>query len=493
MLPQYDIDACSPSHSPAPDPDSRAFTSPHRAPGEPPEPTVSGRPFSMYPPIRVLLISAAAGASGLGPILQEHEFVVDRLALDSPLSGGALAEGLDAFRADVAILDLTDARSGAAMHDQLDQIRRIAVLDPGLPVVVVTALLAPNILGPAVGRGARDCIQMPSERARLIATLQAHGELARAERGRGAASMALADAPGASTVAHSEGMQRVVDAIVQMAPLDTTVPVIGEAGTGKSLVAHALHRASGRRAYPFVRISPMGMSEAAFRVGLLGDISANGGASSALSRADHGTLLVKDIARVPASVFEHVRRVCETGEYEAVGSTATNHVDVRCVVTLRVDHSGSIQWGNVPADIIPVFKSAEIRIPPLRQRHDDIPGLAMQFLAEHASNLGKTVTAFEPEAMVMLTSYAWPGNVRELYHVVERGVLLAKGDVVRAEDIAECASRPAWFDNVSLHELESALLRKAMTQHGGRVNEVSKVLGWNRQATYQRLRKHRLL
>jgi DNA-binding NtrC family response regulator len=280
---------------------------------------------------------------------------------------------------------------------------------------------------------------------------------------------------------------------VQMAPLDTTVPVVGEAGTGKSLVAHALHRASGRRPYPFVRISPIGMSEAAFRAGLLGDVSANGGASSALTRADRGTLLVKDIARAPASVFEHVRRVWETGEYEAVGSTATNHVDVRCVVTLRLDHSGSIQWGNVPADIIPVFKSAEIRIPPLRQRHDDIPGLAMQFLAEHAGHLGKAVHAFEPAAMVMLTSYAWPGNVRELYHVVERGVLLAKGDVVRADDIAECASRPAWFDDVSLHELESALLRKAMMQHGGRVNEVSKVLGWNRQATYQRLRKHRLL
>jgi DNA-binding NtrC family response regulator len=288
-------------------------------------------------------------------------------------------------------------------------------------------------------------------------------------------------------------MRRVVDAIVQMAPLDTTVPVVGEAGTGKSLVARALHRASGRRPYPFVRISPIGMSEAAFRAGLLGDISANVGGSSALSRADRGTLLVKDIARAPASVFEHVRRVWETGAYEAVGSTTTNHVDVRCVVTLRLDHAGSIQWGNVPADIIPVFKSAEIRIPPLRHRHDDIPELAMQFLAEHAGHLGKTVTAFEPEAMVMLTSYAWPGNVRELYHVVERGVLLAKGDVVRADDIAECASRPAWFDNVSLHELESALLRKAMTQHGGRVNEVSKLLGWNRQATYQRLRKHRLL
>jgi DNA-binding NtrC family response regulator len=357
----------------------------------------------------------------------------------------------------------------------------------------VTTLLAPSILGPAVSRGARDCIQMPSERTRLITALQAHGELARAHRGRGPAGMEAEDAPAASTVAHSEGMRRVVDAIVQMAPLDTTVPVIGEAGTGKSLVAHALHRASGRRPYPFIRISPVGMSEAAFRACLLGDVGANGGASSALSRADRGTLLVKDIARAPASVFEQVRRVWETGDYEAAGSTATNHVDVRCVVTLRLDHSGSIQWGNVPADIIPVFKSAEIRIPPLRQRHDDIPGLAMQFLAEHAGHLGKTVTAFEPDAMMMLTSYAWPGNVRELYHVVERGVLLATGDVVRADDIAECASRPAWFDNVSLHELESALLRKAMTQHGGRVNEVSKVLGWNRQATYQRLRKHRLL
>src|SRR3984893_11102943 len=158
-------------------------------------------------------------------------------------------------------------------------------------------------------------------------------------------------------------MRRVVDAIVQMAPLDTTVPVVGEAGTGKSLVAHALHRASGRRPYPFVRISPIGMAEAAFRAGLPGCVGANGCASSALTRADRATLLVKDIARAPASVFEHVRRVWETGEYEAVGSTATNRVDVRCVVTLRLDHSGSIQWGKRPGGNIPGFTSAGSRVP----------------------------------------------------------------------------------------------------------------------------------
>jgi DNA-binding NtrC family response regulator len=310
---------------------------------------------------------------------------------------------------------------------------------------------------------------------------------------RTSTTMDLSEPLAASTVAHSEGMQRVVDAIVRMAPLDTTVPVIGEAGTGKALVAYALHRASGRRPYPFVRISPVGMSEAAFRAALLGDISTNGGASSALSRADRGTLLVKDIARAPASVIENIRRIWETGEYEAVGSTETKRVDVRCVVTLRLDHSGSVQWGNVPADIIPLLELSGVRIPPLRQRHADIPQLATEFLAEHAGRLGKMVAGFEPEAMLMLTSYAWPGNVRELYHVVERGVLLAKGDVVRAIDIAECASRPAWFDYLSLDELEAALLRKAMSEHGGRVNEVSKVLGWNRQATYQRLRKYRLL
>ena len=187
-------------------------------------------------------------------------------------------------------------------------------------------------------------------------------------------------------------------------------------------------------------------------------------------------------------------RVLQSGELERVGSSRTRTVDVRVISATNADLRAEVAAGRFREDLLFRLNTVEIHLPPLRERRDDIPHLALHFLRTHAVRYNKSLSGIQPEAMRLLLGYAWPGNVRELGHAIERATLLAEGDTIRVSDLAlgATASAPARLEELSLEEVEKVLVMKALARFDGNVTLAAQALGLSRSAMYRRLQRHGL-
>jgi len=187
-------------------------------------------------------------------------------------------------------------------------------------------------------------------------------------------------------------------------------------------------------------------------------------------------------------------RVVETGEFERVGSSRTRRVDVRILSATNADLHQEVAEGRFRQDLLFRLNTIEIRVPPLRERREDIAPLAHHFLRQHTQRYRKAVAGFEPAALRALTEHGWPGNVRELDHAIERAVLMAQADTLRATDLALRAPGDGVraLDEMSLEQMEALLIRKALARHDGNVSRAAEALGLSRSALYRRLQRHGL-
>jgi DNA-binding NtrC family response regulator len=214
--------------------------------------------------------------------------------------------------------------------------------------------------------------------------------------------------------------------------------------------------------------------------------------------ADGGTLFLDEIANVPLGQQAKLLRALQTGEVERVGSSRTRRVDVRVIAATNADLKAEVAAGRFREDLLFRLNTVEIHLPPLRERREDILPIATQCLRRQAARYGKSLTGFDRGAMEALHAHAWPGNVRELEHAVERGVLLATGELVRAADLAleaPGAAGPgaaASLEEMTLEDVEKALIQKALARFGGNVSQAAKLLGVSRSALYRRLKSHGL-
>jgi len=181
--------------------------------------------------------------------------------------------------------------------------------------------------------------------------------------------------------------------------------------------------------------------------------------------------------------------VLETGEFERVGSSRTRKVNVRILSATNARLSDEVSSGRFRQDLLFRLNTIEVRLPPLRERREDIPALAAHFLRQHARRYRKTLTGFEPAAMQALLNHPWPGNIRELDHAVERGVLMTERAAVRTADLGLRTERDGGsrIEDMSLEDVEGFLIRKAMARHDGNVSQAAKALGLSRSALYRRL------
>lgn len=207
--------------------------------------------------------------------------------------------------------------------------------------------------------------------------------------------------------------------------------------------------------------------------------------------AEGGTLFLDEIANVPLNLQNKLLRVLETGEYERVGSSKTRQASVRILSATNADLAAEVAGGHFRQDLLYRPNTIEIRLPPLRGRQSDIPLLAMQFLRQHALRYRKSLSGFDEPAMQALLNHAWPGNIRELEHAVERAVLMAQEDVVRAADLGLHPDRetPARLEDMSLEEVECFLVKKALARYEGNISQAAEALGLSRGALYRRLQK----
>src|SRR5213595_3777488 len=396
---------------------------------------------------------------------------------------------------DLVLIDLNYTRDTTSGNEGMELLSRIRGIDPTLPVVVMTAWGSVDIAVEAMRRGARDFIQKPWDNARLLAVLRTQVELAAALR-RGqrleAENLALRDngANGSPRIiAESPAMKNVLNLVQRIGPADANVLITGENGTGKEVIARALHAISARSSKPLVSLNAGALAEGVFESELFGHVrgaftDAKSDRVGRFELADGGTLFLDEIANVPLNLQPKLLRVLETGEFERVGSSKSQKVDVRVLSATNADLDTEVSQGRFRQDLLFRLNTVEVHLPPLRERREDILPLAEHFLRQHREHYRRPIEGFSPEAIDALRRHSWPGNVRELDHVVERAVLMASGNTISALDLAlrsaGDASVSARLEELSLEEVERLLISKALSRFDGNANRAAEELGLSR-------------
>ncbi len=414
-------------------------------------------------------------------------------------SPAAALEAIERRDFDAALIDLNYTRDTTSGTEGLDLLSRIQALDSTLPAIVMTAWGSVPLAVEAMRRGARDFIEKPWDNARMLAILKTQIELGQALRksSRLEAENRLLRAEGLPTfIAVSAAMAPVKELIARVGPSDANVLITGEHGTGKEVVARTLHAVSPRAPRALVAVNAGGLAEGVFESELFGHVKgaftdARADRVGRFELADGGTLFLDEIANLPLNLQAKLLRVLETGEIERVGSSKPRHVSVRVVSATNVDPVAEVSAGRFREDLLFRLNTIEIRLPPLRERKEDIPILAVHFLAQYRDRYRRPVSGFDDAALVALTEHSWPGNVRELDHTVERAVLLAEGTVIRPSNLGLRASRDGnlRIEEMGLDEVERFLIQKAMARFSGNISHAARALGLSRSGLYRRIKK----
>jgi DNA-binding NtrC family response regulator len=420
--------------------------------------------------------------------------------IDTAGAPAAVIAAVQVHDYDVALLDLNYARDTTSGQEGLDLISQLQRIDPSLPVVVMTAWSSVEGAVEAMRRGARDYIEKPWDNARLLATLRAQVELGRALRRshqlEGENQRLRRDGL-PDLIAQSRSMQPVLRLLERIGPSDANVLVTGDHGTGKEVVARWLHASSPRAQRPFVPVNAGALSEGVFESELFGHVKgaftdAKSDRVGCFELADGGTLFLDEVGNMPLTQQAKLLRVLQTREIQRVGSSRSRTVNVRVLSASNADIGQEIAEGRFREDLLYRLNTVEVHLPPLRDRREDIPLLAMHFLKKQAERYRKPLTGFDPDAIQALLDYRWPGNIRELEHTVERAVLLASGKTIRPEDLNLRSHRAETtpLEEMTLEAVEQTLIRKALARHDGNVSRAAEALGLSRSALYRRLQQY---
>ena len=403
---------------------------------------------------------------------------------------------------DLILIDLNYRQDIESGKEGLELLKQIRGIDSSMPVVVMTAFASIQLAVEAVRLGAKDFLQKPWENERLLSILRTQIALRDALRGKErleAENSALrsSQTSPAGFVAKSSAMQQVREIIEQVAPSDANVLITGENGTGKGVVSRMLHQLSLRAAQPLITVNMGGLAEGVFESEMFGHVKgaftdARADRAGRFELADNGTLFLDEIANLTATQQAKLLRVLETGEFERVGSSKTRRADVRILTATNADLRREIDAGRFREDLFFRLNTIQIHLPALRERVDDIPVLAEEFLTELRQRYRRQIQGFRPDAIAALKAYAWPGNVRELRHVIERAVLLTHSSMVQASDLGihGAPAKAPQLEEMDLDAAEVFLINRALARHNGNALLAAKDLGLSRSAFYRRLQKH---
>ena len=413
----------------------------------------------------------------------------------------AASDGREALKKlgeeDCAVV-LTDLRMrGMQGLELLNEVKRDY---PGTNVIIMTAFGSVESAIDAMKHGAYDYVTKPIKNEEMALVMEKAVRDARLRREVQQLRRAVREEFSFHHIlGKSKPMREVFDLIRRVADSQTNVLITGESGTGKELAAKAIHFNSDRRGGPFVPVNCAAIPEALLESELFGHMKgaftdAKVDRVGRFELADGSTLFLDEIANVPLSQQAKLLRVIETGEFERLGSSRTRRIDTRIISATNANIPEEVAGGRLRQDLLFRLNTIEIRLPPLRDRREDLPLLAQHFLRQHAQRYRKRLTGFENGAMQILLEHPWPGNVRELDHSVERAVLMAPGPLVKATDLG---LRPSGggggrLEDMSLEEVECFLIKKAMTRFDGNVSQAAKALGLSRSALYRRLQRYGL-
>ncbi len=424
--------------------------------------------------------------------LQDYDVV------EADTCASAEAAARDA-RPDAAVLDY-----GLPDGNALDLLPRLKALDPDLPVVILTGQGTIDLAVRAIKEGADHFLIKPVELPALLILLQRLVERGRTHR-RELANQASRDRRRELDPFQGTGptMQRLGEQAAKMADSDSPVLILGETGSGKGVIARWLHRRSPRAGEAMVDLNCAGLGRELLESELFGYAKGafTGAAANKLGLlevAHRGTVFLDEIGDVDPLVQPKLLTVLEDKRFRRLGDVQDRTVDLRLIAATSHDLSRLSQEQKFRSDLYFRISTLVLRVPPLRERSDDIPRLAAEMLGRMGRDRGRKAVSLSPQALSALQSYTWPGNVRELRNVLERAVLLSDTDILQPADlhfdaphalVAGATRAAAAFDgNLTLLEVERRHIESVLREVGGKVADAATRLGVPRSTLYQKIK-----
>ena len=444
-------------------------------------------------------------------VLQAAKIYLKRhfLQVDTEKNPGAIPATVSNEQYDVILLDMNftkDVSSGKEGFFWLDQILE---KDPSAVVILITAYGDVDLAVRAIKEGATDFVLKPWNNEKLLATVMAAMQL-RASRSevnqlRSQQEIFNADlnTKFQDIIGSSPSMMRVFETIEQVAGTDANVLILGENGTGKEVIARAIHRRSSRADKVFINVDLGAVTESLFESELFGHTKgsftdAKQDRVGRFEAASEGTLFLDEIGNLTLPLQAKLLTALQNKRITPVGSNKAVDVDMRFVCATNMPLYEMVQNSEFRQDLLYRINTIEIRLPPLRERAEDMEPLATHFLKMYTKKYNKPVHSISASAIARMQKYHWPGNVRELQHAVERAVILSNKPTLQAEDFffnAEGGKNTAdqedlHLEKYDLEEVEKLLIRKVLKKHGGNISKAAGDLGLTRASLYRRLEKY---
>jgi two-component system response regulator AtoC len=434
--------------------------------------------------------------SALHKALVKRGYEVERAS-----SAEAALEKMKASRFDLIVLDVR--LPGISGMEAIPLIREI---DPLVVIIVITGHDTKEMAMQAIQSGAYDYFPKPFSFGEVEIVIKRALEKRRLQAESDALRETLIGVASRKFIGRSDAIVGVMKAVERIAPTETTVLITGESGTGKELIADLIHYRSRRVAGPYVQVNCAAIPEGLLESELFGyEKGAFTGATSAkpgmFEWAQHGTILLDEVGDMPLSTQVKILRVVEQKQVERLGARSSTPVDIRIVAATNQELPELIRERKFREDLYFRLNVASIRIPPLRERKEDIPLLVQHFLHEVNRELGTRLRGVSPQALEKLLAHPWPGNVRELVNVLKRAALMSRGDLLDSTDMDHSLQGGpptpvlrGYGQSLSLWEtvqqVEKSLILDALHRSNGQQSEAAKLLGVGAKNLWKKIRKH---
>jgi two-component system response regulator HydG len=414
--------------------------------------------------------------------------------------GQSAVEAVEKRFYDLILMDVRMGRVGG-----IEALKRIKEISPGIPIIIMTAYASVNTAVDALKSGAYDYLTKPldiDELKILVSKALRHRQLEQEniflkEQLRNRFDFS-------NIIGRSSEMKKLLETVALVAPTEATVLILGESGTGKELIANAIHQNSPRRDRPLIKVNCAALPENLLESELFGH--EKGAFTGATTRrqgrfhlADKGSILLDEIAEMSLSTQTKILRVLQEREFEPVGSSETVKVDVRIITATNKNLKGEIQENRFREDLYYRINVVSLMVPALRERRDDIALLADIFLKKYAEKNRRLIKGFIPKAMDLLMRHDWPGNVRELENVVERAIIMARGDMITPSDFPEVLQKldvdreETQLDLTAgrtLKEVEKDMIIRTLDMASGNRTRAANILGISRRTLQLKLKDY---
>ena len=418
-----------------------------------------------------------------------------------------LPELLASERFDLVLLDMNFTQDLTSGQEGLLWLDRILDLDGTMSVVMITAYGDIELAVQAIKKGACDFIVKPWQNEKLLATAFAALSLCRSRReaktlrSRQQQLSADLDQPYQDFVGDAPLIRQVREVIDKVATTEANLLITGEHGTGKELVARAVHRRSQRAGEVFVSVDVAALSDTLFESELFGHVKgaytdARESRPGRFELASGGTLMLDEIGNLSPALQAKLLTVLQSRKVTRLGSASAREVDIRLICATNASLPDKVAQGEFREDLLYRINTIEIPLPPLRRRREDIPALAHHFLTRYSRKYQRQITGIGSATLNKLRAYHWPGNVRELQHAIERAVIMSSSTSLQPGDFSFADSGDGGpsvpLDTFNMEEIEAVVIRNALAHFGGNISRVARELGISRPALYRKLQHYEL-